>query len=213
LLKSPGLIQEPADDGSQIRTSRQQMRSAQSSVKLCDDSTSGIKLYFLGYPGRIKIGISRQVMRRLQEIANQMDQPPVLLGAVNGSRGFEKYLHKRLAKHRLHSEWFSDCEEVRDTMARVLNGDRFSYKPKPNSAGHVQIKQREQTPEEWLAMLNRVAALIYPGDPVALMADDFELPRQTVSDYLTGKEPIPVVVAAAFAARVAFYAMSDLRGR
>ena len=57
-------------------------------------------------------------------------------------------------------------------------------------------------------MFNRVVLLVWPGDPVAGLADFLEMPRDTVSDYLTGKEEIPKIVAYAFSAHLAQWLLS-----
>lgn len=160
-----------------------------------------VYVYFFSAPGRIKIGISKDVANRLITVASHMENKPVLLGVIEGDRHFEKHLHKLLAQHRRNGEWFNDCAEVREVMEKVLGGDKLGFEPPPPLALTVR-PQREQTPEQWLTMFNALVSMVWPGDPVAGLADFLEMPRDTVSAYLTGKEEIPKIVAYAFSAHL-----------
>lgn len=159
-----------------------------------------LRLYFIGAKGRIKIGVSQYVNRRMGEIGKHLNEPLELLGDVEGSHGLEKHLHGMLAAHGLGREWFSDCAEVRDVMRGVLAGDLFGYVEKPAPVSKYQ--PRDQTPEEWLAMFNRLVAMVFPGDPVGGFAEFFELPREEVAAFLKGEKPVPRMIAMAFASRL-----------
>jgi len=43
--------------------------------------------------------------------------------------------------------------------------------------------------------------MVWSGDPAAGFADHFEIPIETASAYLTGRETVPQIVASAFAAK------------
>lgn len=67
----------------------------------------------------IKIGKSQNVQQRFSAIAASVPDPLELLHSH--PEDIERKLHKKLAKHRLNGEWFTDCEEVRNEIARLQN--------------------------------------------------------------------------------------------
>jgi hypothetical protein len=71
------------------------------------------KVYFAASGGRIKIGVSRNVVGRLQDISAHLAEPLHLLGAADGSLAMEREIHCQLAAFRAKGEWFKDCPEVR----------------------------------------------------------------------------------------------------
>lgn len=155
-------------------------------------------VYFFAAPGRIKIGISKNVRRRLTETRKKVGYATDLIGSVPGNFAFEKHLHKKLAQHRLDGEWFRDCEAVRSVVDRVLlDGNLRDFSP-PKKAAY---QPRDRTPAEWLEMFNKFVGMVWPSDSVTGFADHFEISRETVSNYLTGREIVPQIVASAFAAR------------
>jgi hypothetical protein len=212
LLNSQALTPELADDGSQNTMSHQPTPLESSSAKSCGDTTRGIKLYFFGAPDRIKVGVSRNVQQRLRIVGQHMSPKPILLGSIAGSFDLEHLIHGRLADHRLDGEWFTDCGEVRQVMERALAGEKFGGvkrrgpKPKP-------FILKELTPEEWLAMFNRVVNLIFPGDPVGGFAKRLDLNPDDVRDYLTGVRPFPKIITMAFGAVVLDYVVPPLKPR
>lgn len=78
------------------------------------------KVYFARSGARIKIGIARNVERRLLDIGNHLPEQIALIGTTPGGRGLEQLIHRELALHRLRGEWFSDCPEVRKVVARYV---------------------------------------------------------------------------------------------
>jgi hypothetical protein len=154
-------------------------------------------VYFLSAPGRIKVGISKNVPRRLAAIRKQVGRVH-LIGYVPGDYGFERHLHTILAPHRIESEWFTECDAVRSVVDRVLlDGDLLGFSPLEKPVP----QPTEQTPEEWLEMFNKFVGMVWSGDPAAGFADHFEIPIETASAYLTGRETVPQIVASAFAAK------------
>lgn len=71
--------------------------------------------------GPIKIGVSDDPRRRLADL--QVGSPAVLrlIGTAAGDQRREAALHRRLAEHRLHGEWFTDAPEVFAAIAEVLS--------------------------------------------------------------------------------------------
>lgn len=71
--------------------------------------------------GPIKIGSAVVVEARVAALQVGSPYPLVVLGeAVGAGAPTERALHARLAKHRLHGEWFEDCPEVRVAMEETL---------------------------------------------------------------------------------------------
>lgn len=70
--------------------------------------------------GPIKIGTSRDVEDRIRGLQSCSPVRLVLLGVAAGDIRLERALHRRLAPHRLHGEWFADAPEVKAAIAEVL---------------------------------------------------------------------------------------------
>lgn len=81
-----------------------------------------VRVYFIQAVsgGPIKIGMSQNPERRLADL--QVGSPVMLriIGAAAGGQSREAALHRRLAKYRLHGEWFADAPEVLAAIAEVL---------------------------------------------------------------------------------------------
>jgi hypothetical protein len=74
------------------------------------------KVYFVGAPGRVKIGYTVNPDDRLGKLRQaDMEQLSVLL-VVDGTRKLEAHLHKTLAPYLIKGEWFRDCAAVRRAM-------------------------------------------------------------------------------------------------
>lgn len=74
------------------------------------------KIYFIrsGASGPIKIGITREISTRIQELQTGNPERLHLLGRLLGGRFEESELHRRFADHRIHSEWFRPVPELLD---------------------------------------------------------------------------------------------------
>jgi hypothetical protein len=78
-------------------------------------------IYFAIAPdGRIKIGTSRNVEERLEQISAYLASPMALLGSIEGSHPLERRIHEYLAEHRIAGEWYRDCPEVRRTIRNLI---------------------------------------------------------------------------------------------
>jgi hypothetical protein len=78
-------------------------------------------VYFILDTGNklIKIGFSKSVEARLNNLQMGNINALRLLAVCEGARTEENQLHKKFAKHRVRSEWFKDCEEIRDFIATL----------------------------------------------------------------------------------------------
>jgi hypothetical protein len=68
--------------------------------------------------GRIKIGVTTDVERRLGELQRAIKGPVELLGVIDGDRGTEAALHALLASDRLEGEWFKPSDAVISAIPR-----------------------------------------------------------------------------------------------
>lgn len=110
------------------------------------------KLYFIqaGDDGPIKIGIAVHPKTRLKELQTGNPHKLRLLGVVAGGVKFEQQLHWELRAHRMHGEWFENCDEVLAVLKRetdaMLHGPATPVKiVKP----YDQCKNCGFTHEDW----------------------------------------------------------------
>lgn len=78
-------------------------------VAQIDDCFDGVmKVYFVqeGGTGAIKIGTSKQLSKRLAELARILPYSLELLATVDGGREVEWALHNRFDHARIQREWF-----------------------------------------------------------------------------------------------------------
>jgi hypothetical protein len=158
------------------------------------------RLYFIAAPGRIKIGITVDVKRRLSEIGKHLAEEIELLGHVAGSYGFEKHLHSLLAEHAIGREWFKDCDDVRNVMTQVLSGDVVGFVPKQNSA--TEFVEVELTFERWLGRFNAFAKMVFPDSTTEQLSDFLECTPEQTRRYLLGDDELPDLLWKAFSAHV-----------
>ena len=78
-------------------------------------------LYFCQSGHRIKIGISKNVERRLKDIGLHLPVPPILIGSIEASYAFEKAVHAHLEKWRLDGEWFDASATLQKTVRLILD--------------------------------------------------------------------------------------------
>lgn len=81
-------------------------------------------VYFAKVGGFVKIGTTRNIKRRLGEIAINCPESPELLWVEPGSFGRESELHARFSKSRKAGEWFhfsSDIEAYIDGQPKQLS--------------------------------------------------------------------------------------------
>lgn len=91
--------------------------------------------------GPIKIGFTRKLEARLEQLNRTVDGGVFVFASCEGGAARERGLHQKLAAHRLEGEWFSPSDEVLSeiegldgvvqqadplTRDRVLPDDEFS---------------------------------------------------------------------------------------
>jgi hypothetical protein len=78
------------------------------------------KVYFVGGDvGAIKIGLARDVEKRLAEIQAHSPIPVSALAITEGGRGVELAYHRQFAAHRLHGEWFERHPDILAEIERL----------------------------------------------------------------------------------------------
>ena len=87
-------------------------------------SASG-EVYFIEAVGadRVKIGVSREVGKRFNQLAVSFPGPLALLGKVGGGRARERSLHQRLANFHIGGEWFHLTPGVRTVLREVIDDE------------------------------------------------------------------------------------------
>jgi len=93
-----------------------------------DDIPASPCIYFLSADRKIKIGFSKNLRQRIQQLkcASMLDVS--LLGWMTGDRPLEKAILIAASAHRIKGEWFHDRQEVRAIVAAALmsGGDAFA---------------------------------------------------------------------------------------
>ncbi len=79
------------------------------------------KVYFIldTVAKAIKIGFSRNVEQRFNAFQVGNLNPLRLLAVQEGGRAKELELHRRFSAHKLRSEWFKDCKEIREYIGSL----------------------------------------------------------------------------------------------
>lgn len=86
-------------------------------------------VYFMEREGMVKIGVSKNVDKRVREVSRGSAMPkgmtvgPVrLLGTIPGAYAEEKALHRQLWRYRVGGEWFRYEDAVKAHIAQLING-------------------------------------------------------------------------------------------
>lgn len=78
-------------------------------------------VYFVEMAGHIKIGRADNWKKRLSGIRTSTPLPVKRLLVIRTGEGLEAMLHARFAKFRVRREWFVDCSEIREFMAKAAD--------------------------------------------------------------------------------------------
>jgi hypothetical protein len=95
---------------------RPELREGKSGREL--GSQSGY-IYFLRVSGSIKIGFSTRPTSRITELKTGLSADYDTAVIVRGTLAQEKFIHKRLAPHRVRGEWYKPSPEVEHLMLRA----------------------------------------------------------------------------------------------
>lgn len=83
-------------------------------------------IYFIkpiGKAGPIKIGCTRFVERRLDELLHWSPVPLEVVAIAPGDFRLERFIHNRFADERLHKEWFTESDALIAAIERVKAGE------------------------------------------------------------------------------------------
>lgn len=83
------------------------------------------QIYFLrpvGQDGPIKIGCSISPIRRLTAIQIWSPVKLEIAAVTSGGHEYERQLHARFARQRLHGEWFAPCPDLTNLIRSIANG-------------------------------------------------------------------------------------------
>lgn len=127
-------------------------------------------VYFIQHPinGRIKIGKSFMVQKRLEQLSKQERVPLELLGVIKGYSTEESDLHSYFNDIRLHGEWFDSTSELIEFIAdQTIPLDALQEVP-PVKSLVIQSKISDlaeergfSTPETLSKATNLTVATIY----------------------------------------------------
>lgn len=106
-------------------------------------------VYFIYGAGRIKIGYSSDVERRLSEIATSNAFRPVLLLTFEGSIEAEREVHAKFAEDRVHLEWFRLSDPLRRYLVKRLDADTLTALRKAEDEFRDSFLPVEEAPRKW----------------------------------------------------------------
>lgn len=167
-------------------------------------------VYFFSAGDRIKVGISKNVLRRLGDVSRTSGLSLTHLGAIPGSYALERFIHEKLAAHRLEGEWFKDCDEVQNLIRATLRGggDAIGFVEPPKKVVPTYL-QHKRTPEDWVKMDHGLLEIMWPGNGYQEFAAFAEVPVEQVTRWFRGEEQFPRVYRAAFASLVVMFTFGD----
>lgn len=142
-----------------------------------------MSIYFLESSGRIKIGYSTNVSKRVAHLKTA-DPDIRLIGAIQGDFKLERQLHRRLSKHRKSGEWFDDCPDVRAAVQTAINNF-----PSADAGTDRSGRRKTQFPA--------VARLLWPTRTAACLAAIAKCDERHAKRFLSGEHepPLSVVLA------------------
>jgi hypothetical protein len=86
-------------------------------------------VYFVYSAGRIKIGHSDGLRKRIKILSASCPLPSIVLLVIKGGQPMEQKFHDRFAEDRLHAEWFKLSKKMRGFLrARLCPVGRASLK-------------------------------------------------------------------------------------
>jgi len=163
-------------------------------------------LYFFEAPGKIKIGISKNLKQRAADLRRQNGADLVLFAAVPGSWHLERHIHKKLSDHRLHGEWFADNEEVRGVIKTVI-------KDGPAAIGFVEPMPKkapvQAAAQPYHIMLGNLCELLWPGEALQQLSVFTEQPEGVCATWLSGDATMPALLRMAFASHLITWMLTD----
>ena len=121
---------------------------------MAHEDHSGSVVYFIAaYRGLVKIGVARDVQKRLRALQTGSGVALTLLATVPGSYALERHYHDRFAAFRRHGEWFERHPTLMAEIARLKKLDLPAYesvavrtvKAKPRSEWQAAVERRNRS--------------------------------------------------------------------
>jgi len=79
-------------------------------------------VYFIDAGNLIKIGVTKDVGKRLAALKTGSPVQLAILGFIPGTKQKEKELHHRFSSYRTHGEWFEKNDDLINYIKEVCNG-------------------------------------------------------------------------------------------
>lgn len=98
-------------------------------------------VYFIAFPGigRIKIGISNEVERRIAAIEATIGEKADVLAVIPGNRQAEIKAHQHHAAWNVSGEWFRYCDELVSSIADYAHTHTHEQKSPENDYANAKL--------------------------------------------------------------------------
>jgi hypothetical protein len=165
------------------------------------------RIYFIqaGESGPIKIGVSLQVDKRLEGLRTSSPVCLRLLATKPGEQVDEWLLHKKLASHRLHGEWFDPHEDVLAEVSIALQFDQKIEK-RPSMPKTPDQFARAAADEKFIrvSLIHAIrVGFAHEANPAAAVARLANVTQRAVENWLK-RDATPSATAAFNFARGSF---------
>lgn len=103
------------------------------------DSLVKRKVYFIGCQSLVKIGCSKDPLKRMAEIQTWVPYPLTMLAVMPGNVRVENNIHSIFADEWSHSEWFHCSPRLYVFISDILAGNIPEIPDMPTNAYRQQI--------------------------------------------------------------------------
>lgn len=138
-------------------------------------------VYFVSAPSkRVKIGTTRDMATRMQNLRGTSPEPLEVLLIIEGGLETEAYLHQRFGHLRTHSEWFLDCDELREFVELLRRRGR-SVLPHLGDEEDLRTARKRQSLAARAIVEEMARHVRLLGEPATAVAD-----QTTIAARATG---------------------------
>jgi hypothetical protein len=111
-----------------------------------NSGTSPSFVYFVAFDGFVKIGVAKNVKKRVSQLQSGCPHQLDLIGVVEGDRETEAAYHKKFRKLRVSGEWFRLAPPLTDEIMRLVRIE-LGVPPEGDLALHLRDRlKREAEP-------------------------------------------------------------------
>lgn len=125
-------------------------------AEIGEASSAQSHVYFVRVGERIKIGVSRNAIARVQEIAGHLPYGISHVLIVPGDRQDEQRLHERFRHHRTRGEWFKACAAIQLTITRCAAAGKVVHEDAAAGTSGDRVESSSMKPAK--VESNRAAA-------------------------------------------------------